>query len=158
MDIASALLAYLETAPSDAPTDVARDPHGIGKLLQGFDDAERNAALELIAAAALDDGTLSDSERAMLDQHATGGAADAVRRALSTVEAAMPFTGDAQRRRFLADRADLIRAAPDREKLLSACASVLDAAGAANVEARCLIFASALGLSDAALARARLKG
>lgn len=156
MDIASALLAYLETTPADSADTAARDPHGIAKLLASFDDTERAAALELIAAAALDDGRLSDSERAMLETHATGGPADAVRRALSTVQAAMPFAGDAQRRRFLADRADLIRATPDREKLLGACVGVLDAAGAANAEARCLIFASALGLSDAALARVRL--
>ena len=153
MDIASALLAYLDTDTADA----ANDPQGLAKLLQGFESGERRAALELLAAAALDDGTLSESERAMLDRHGSGGAADEVRRALETVQAAMPFQGDGARRRFLADRADLVRATPDREKLLGACVAVLEAAGAPNLEARCLIFASALGLSDAALARARLR-
>lgn len=154
MDIASALLAYLETEPAAA---AASDPHEIGKLLRGFGDDERRAALELIAAAALDDGTLSDSERAMLDRHGEGGAADDVRRALAVVQAAMPFKGDAERRRFLADRADQVRAAPDRERLLGVCVAVLEKAAAPNLEARCLIFASALGMSDAALARVRMR-
>jgi len=151
MDIASALLAYLD---SDANED--RDLGGIGKMLRSLSDDERRGALELLAAAALDDGMLSDSERAMLDRHGVG-AADEVRQALETVQKAIPFRGDAERRRFLADRADLIRAAPDREKLLGACVGVLEQAAAPNLEARCLIFASALGMSDAALARARLR-
>lgn len=154
MDIASALLAYLDTGQPSSPE---RDPHRIGELLRGLDDGERRAALELIAAAALDDGHLSESERAMLDRHGADGAGEEVKRALVTVESAMPFAGDAQRRRFLADRADLVRSASDRERLLGGCVAILEGAGAANLEARCLIFASALGLSDAALARVRLR-
>lgn len=153
MDIASALLAYIESGPADAPND----PHRIGELLRSFDDDERTAALELIAAAVLDDGQLSESERALLDRHGEGGAAEDVRRALAAVQSATPFAGDAERRRFLADRADRVRAAPDRERLLGACVGVLEKAAAPNLEARCLIFASALGLSDAALARVRLR-
>ncbi len=143
MDISSALLAYLETAQQDA------DPHGVGAFLRTCTDDERAAALELLAAAALDDGTLSETERAMLERHGD------VQRALSVVRAAMPFAGDAARRRFLAERADVVRNASERELLLGACVAVLEAAAAANLEARCLIFASALGLSDAALARVR---
>lgn len=152
MDIASALLAYLDTEQASAD----RDPHGVGKLLREAGDDERRAMLELLAAAALDDGVLSESERTMLDRHATGGtAAAAVQRALSIVQAAMPFAGDAERRRFLAERADLVRPAADRERLLAACIAVLENAGAPNLEARCLIFQSALGVPDAALARIR---
>lgn len=151
MDIASALLAYLETGQ----TDGAGDPHGLAKFLRTCTDAERRAALELIAAAALDDGTISESERAILDRHGTGEAAAEVQRALSLVQAAMPFPGDAERRRFLADRADVIRDTPDRERMLAVCVGILETAGAKNLEARCLIFTSALGLTDAALARAR---
>jgi hypothetical protein len=148
MDIASALLAYIDTDPASA-----EDPRGVGKYLRGCTDDERRAALELIAAAALDDGVLSESERAMLDRH--GSAAAEVHRALSVVQAAMPFPGDVERRTFLAARADEVHDAADRERLLGVCVSVLEAAGAKNVEARCLIFQSALGVSDAALARVR---
>lgn len=153
MDIASALLAYLET--SQTTTTPVADRHGIGKLLAGATDAERKAVLELIAAAALDDGTLSETEQALLDRHDASGPGGEVRRALETVRAAMPFASDAERRRFLAERADVIRNAADRERALGACVDVLAAAAAPNLEARCLIFTSALGLSDAALARVR---
>jgi hypothetical protein len=151
MDIASALLAYLDGGGADAD----RDPHQVGKFLRTCTDDERKAALELIAAAALDDGTISESERAMLDRHAAGEAGAHVQRALSVVQAAMPFAGDAVRRRFLAERADVVRSAEERERLLGACVGVLESANAPNLDARCLIFASALGMSDAALARAR---
>ncbi len=149
MDIASALLAYIDSAESD--------PDGIGELLRGCTDGERRASLELLAAAVLDDGALSESERALLDRHGSGPAAAEVQRAMAAVEAAMPFPSDAERRRFLAARADLLRSASDRERLLGACVAVLETAGAKNLEARCLIFTSALGLSDAALARVRLR-
>lgn len=151
MDIASALLAYLDTdhAGPDA------DPYGIGKFLRTCTDQERSAALELLAAAALDDATISESERAMLDRHGAGVAKAHVQRALAVVQAAMPLAGDAARRRFLADRADVLRNADERELLLGACVAVLENAAAPNLEARCLIFTSALGLSDAALARVR---
>jgi hypothetical protein len=151
MDIASALSAFLDTDAADAE----RDRHGVGKFLRTCTDDERRAALDLLAAAALDDGTISASERAMLDRHGTSGAAAEVHAALARVEAAMPFRGDAERRRFLAERADVVRGTADRERLLGACVAVLENAAAPNVEARCLIFASALGLTDAALARAR---
>lgn len=151
MDIASALLAYMETDKGD--TD--RDPYGLGRFLRTCTDAERTAALELLAAAALDDGVLSESERTMLDAHAAGEAGAHVQRALAVVQAAMPFAGDAVRRRFLADRADVVRSAEERERLLGACVAVLENAAAPNLEARCLLFQSALGLSDAVLARLR---
>jgi hypothetical protein len=149
MDIASALLAYLDTEESSAD----RDPHGVAKYLRGCTDEERRAALELIAAAALDDGVISESERALLDHHGTGGAAAEVNRALSVVQAAMPFPGDAERRAFLNVRADVVRDATDRERLLGVCVGILEKAGAKNVAARSLIFQSALGVSDAGLAR-----
>ena len=152
MDIASALLAYLETSQT---TSTASDRHEMGKLLASATDAERGSVLELIAAAALDDGTLSESEQALLDRHDGSGPGGEVRRALDVVRAAMPFASDADRRRFLAQRADVIRSAAERERVLGACVDVLTAAGAPNLEARCLIFTSALGLSDAALARVR---
>jgi hypothetical protein len=152
MDISSALEAYLQTEAAAAD----RDPHGLAAFLRGAADVERRAAIELVVAAVLDDGKLSDGERSMLDRHATH-AGDEVRTALSTVQAVMPFPSDAERRRFLAERADAIRAATDRERVLAVCVAILENANASNLEARCQIFASALGLSDAALARVRAK-
>ena len=94
-------------------------------------------------------------EQALLDRHDGSGPGGEVRRALDVVRAAMPFASDADQRLDLAQRADVIRSAAERERVLGACVDVLTAAGAPNLEARCLIFTSALGLSDAALARVR---
>lgn len=150
MDIASALLAYLDTEDG-----AAESAGGISAYLHGCSVDERRAALEIIAAAALDDGQLSASEREMLEKRGDDSSAAQVERALSTVGALMPFAGDAARREFLAERAGKIASPSDRELVLGLCVQVLDDARADDVEHKVEVFAASLGLDESAIARVR---
>lgn len=127
--------------------------HRLDGFLSALPDPERRAFLEIVAAAILDDGKLSDAEKAWLDARRETAGDDLVNAAIATATSVMPPREDAGAlRAFLAERADRLASDAHRERAFAAAALALHDAGGAGWREHARTFAEALRVAEVARA------
>lgn len=131
---------------ADKAASAWRD-HRFSTFVKELPAPQQGAVLELLAAAALDDGVLSDDEKALLGKRAEDTSDESIQQAVSVAAAALPFTSDAAAKAYLSPRASLLASNEDRERVLSICIEVLSKAGGVAAPHKVQVMADAFGVS-----------
>lgn len=123
--------------------------HRLDGFLSALTDVERRAFLEIVAAAILDDGKLSDAEKAWLDARREMAGDDLVNAAIATATTVMPPRDEVGALgRFIAERADRLASDAHRERAFAAAALALHDAAGEGWREHVRTFADALRVPD----------
>lgn len=129
----------------------------LNEFFQALNDNERRAMLEVVSAAALHDGKLTDSEKAMLTQLTEKSDAQLVDAALDAVRAALPFANAAAEQAFLSQRSKAFSTAEQRESVFATATFLLLSTSTPESEASVQNYATAFGVTPEAVENARMK-
>ncbi len=112
-----------------------------------LDRDRKRAFLEIVCAAIVHDGQVSEAEQKWLDRRATSDEndGDLVESALGVAKAALSGAAPATYRAYVAERAEAFAANGDREKVYVAAAVLLQGNGASTSTLE--LFGDALGLA-----------
>lgn len=141
--LATLLAVSIEPGSSGLASKIRE--HRLDGFLSALPDPERRAFLEIVAAAILDDGKLSDAEKAWLDARRETAGDDLVNASIATATTVMPPREDVGAlRSFLAERADRLASDSHRERAFAAAALALHDAGGEGWREHAAAFAEAL--------------
>jgi len=118
----------------------------LDEFFHSLDARQKQAFLDVTAAAVLHDDEVSEDEQKLLARHSSAAGAAQVRAAVEAVREAAPARGPESYRAFLAARAGALGDADHRERALSVASIVLRQSLGAGADGVIRFYGDALGV------------